>query len=83
MAPEQSADASGVQVLPDRPTVRRCPSAAGVVAPIDDPMPSTLPDTRAVVGDSLTESAQQEIGAYLNGLGVDIVTIDGASRTGG
>jgi len=39
-----------------------------------------LPDSAAVVGDSLTESAAKEIGAYLNRLGVDTITIDGATN---
>jgi lysophospholipase L1-like esterase len=43
-------------------------------------LPAELPDTAAIVGDSLTESAQQEIAAYLKKLGVDVVTIDGAEN---
>lgn len=39
---------------------------------------SRMPSSVAVVGDSLTLSAEQEIGAYLTGIGIDEVTIDGA-----
>jgi len=81
MAPEEStvAGAGGVEVLPDLPDgpPSHLPQAS---LPPRDALPAELPDTAAVVGDSLTESAQQEIAAYLNGLGVDVVTIDGAQN---
>ena len=48
--------------------------------PPRDALPADLPDTVAVVGDSLTESAQREITAYLKALGIDVVTIDGAQN---
>jgi lysophospholipase L1-like esterase len=37
-----------------------------------------LPATVAVVGDSLTLSAQEEITAYLTGIGVEVLAVDGA-----
>jgi lysophospholipase L1-like esterase len=37
-----------------------------------------LPATVAVVGDSLTLSAQEEITAYLTGIGIDVLEVDGA-----
>jgi lysophospholipase L1-like esterase len=40
--------------------------------------PDDLPATVAVVGDSLTLSAQQEITAYLTGIGIEVLEVDGA-----
>jgi lysophospholipase L1-like esterase len=40
--------------------------------------PEALPATVAVVGDSLTLSAQEEITAYLTGIGIEVVEVDGA-----
>ena len=80
MTPEDSIDAGvGVEVLADLPDAppAHLPQAS---LPPREALPAQLPDTAAIVGDSLTESAQQEIAAYLNGLGVDVVTIDGAQN---
>ncbi|HEX6656652.1 MAG TPA: GDSL-type esterase/lipase family protein [Ilumatobacter sp.] len=81
MAPEESVDAGSGEVellgdLPDGPPAH-LPQAS---LPPRAARPAELPETAAIVGDSLTESAQQEIAAYLNGLGVDVVTIDGAQN---
>src|SRR4051794_27373875 len=78
MAPEQSAGASGVEVLtslPDGPPAHLPQASLPHVDRVVD-----MPDSAAVVGDSLTESAQHEIASYLNALGVDVVTIDGAKN---
>jgi lysophospholipase L1-like esterase len=41
-------------------------------------VPDELPATAAVVGDSLTLSAQEEITAYLTGIGIEVLEVDGA-----
>jgi lysophospholipase L1-like esterase len=76
MSPEQSADGSGVQVLSELPDGAPADLPQASLPPVDQ-LDVDLPDSAAVVGDSLTESAQQEIGAYLKGLGVGVITIDG------
>ena len=48
--------------------------------PNERPLPPDLPRTAAVVGDSLTLSAQEEIALYLDALGIDLVAIDGAEN---
>jgi lysophospholipase L1-like esterase len=48
--------------------------------PNERPLPPDLPRTAAVVGDSLTLSAQEEIALYLDALGIDVVAIDGAEN---
>jgi lysophospholipase L1-like esterase len=40
--------------------------------------PDALPASVAVVGDSLTLSAQEEITAYLTGIGIEVLEVDGA-----
>ncbi len=78
MPPEQSADEGGdAGVLPELPdgAPAHLPQAT---LPRVDAGDVDLPDAAAVVGDSLTESATAEIGAYLDELGVDTITIDGA-----
>jgi lysophospholipase L1-like esterase len=77
MAPEQSTDTSAAAVLDDGSAPAHLPQAS---LPPRDALPADLPDSVAVVGDSLTESAQQEITAYLKALGIDVVTIDGAQN---
>lgn len=44
------------------------------------PLPADLPATVAVVGDSLTLSAQEEIESALGALGIDVIAIDGAEN---
>jgi lysophospholipase L1-like esterase len=77
--PEQSADASGAQVPSELPDGAPAHLPQASLPPIDA-SDVDLPDSAAVVGDSLTESAKQEIGAYLEGLGVDTIMIDGAKN---
>jgi lysophospholipase L1-like esterase len=83
MAPEQSLDggggSGGVAVLPDLPEAPP-PHLPQASLPPRDALPVELPTTAAVVGDSLTESAEAEIAAYLEGLGIDVVAIDGAEN---
>jgi len=78
MTPEQSADATGVTVLSELPDGPPAHLPQASLPPVDRSI--DMPASAAVIGDSLTESAQQEIAAYLNGLGVDVVTIDGAKN---
>jgi lysophospholipase L1-like esterase len=77
MTPEQSIDAGAAAVVVDGSAPSHLPQAS---LPPRAALPADLPDSVAVVGDSLTESAQQEITAYLKALGIDIVTIDGAQN---
>jgi hypothetical protein len=79
MSPEQSAEASGVAIVPDLPDGPP-PHLPQASLPPVDAADIALPGSAAIVGDSLTESAQQEIAAYLDGVGVDVVTIDGAQN---
>lgn len=44
------------------------------------PLPANLPATIAVVGDSLTLSATDEIRSTLTSVGIDVLAIDGAER---
>jgi lysophospholipase L1-like esterase len=77
---EQSiGDGDGTGVTPQlvEPPPIHLPQAT--LTPRDE-LPARLPESVAVVGDSLTESAQQEITAYLNGLGIDVVMVDGAQN---
>jgi lysophospholipase L1-like esterase len=86
MAPEDSTDGGAgvpdgswtpaVSEMPDGPP-SHLPQAS---LPPRNSLPEQLPDSAAVVGDSLTESAQDEIAAYLDGIGIDVVTIDGAQN---
>jgi lysophospholipase L1-like esterase len=48
--------------------------------PPERPAPGELPQTAAVVGDSLTLSAREEIAAYLTALGIEVIEIDGAEN---
>jgi lysophospholipase L1-like esterase len=48
--------------------------------PSERPLPPDLPTTAAVVGDSLTLSAHDEIALYLDALGIDVIAIDGAEN---
>ena len=66
---EGAADSSGAGVVTDDSTLQR--PADGVVA-----LP-TFPSTVAVVGDSLTLSARDEITAELTGLGLEVLIVDG------
>lgn len=77
MTPEQSTDASAAATPIDGSAPSHLPQAS---LPPRDALPADLPASVAVVGDSLTESAQQEITAYLKALGIDVVTIDGAQN---
>lgn len=79
MPPEQSADAGRGQVQPQFPDGAPAHLPEASLPPVDA-ADVDLPDSAVVVGDSLTESAQQEIGVYLDGLGVDTITIDGAKN---
>jgi lysophospholipase L1-like esterase len=78
MPAEQSSDTSGVEVVPEMPDGAPAHLPQASLPHVDRAV--DMPATAAVVGDSLTESAQQEIASYLNGLGVDVVTIDGAKN---
>jgi lysophospholipase L1-like esterase len=80
MAAEDSVDEStgAARVAPELPA--GAPSDLPEASLPPHALSDELPDTAAVVGDSLTESAQQEIAAYLNGLGIDVVAIDGAKN---
>jgi hypothetical protein len=44
------------------------------------PLPADLPDSVAVVGDSLTLAASDEIRSALSGIGIEVVAIDGAEN---
>jgi lysophospholipase L1-like esterase len=76
MSSEQSLDATGAAPA-DTLLPSNMPQAS---LPPRDALPANLPHSVAVVGDSLTESAQQEITTYLKALGIDVVTIDGAKN---
>ncbi len=80
MAPEQSSDPSaGVEVLGELPEGAPAHLPQASLPPVDA-VGADMPDSAVVVGDSLTEAAQAEIGTYLNGLGVETITIDGAKN---
>jgi lysophospholipase L1-like esterase len=77
MEPELSTVADGSAAPDGGGPPRHLPQAS---LPPRAALPDVLPATVAVVGDSLTESAQSEIAAYLAGLGIDVVAIDGAEN---
>lgn len=80
MPAEQSADdIDGGQLLSELPggAPAHLPQAS---LPEVAAVAVDLPHSAVVVGDSLTESATAEVGAYLHGLGVDTITIDGAKN---
>jgi hypothetical protein len=76
MAPEASAGEVAPPVADDSVSPPHLRQAS---LPPREALPR-LPDSVAVVGDSLTESAAEQITAYFSGLGVDVVTIDGAQN---
>jgi hypothetical protein len=82
IALERSSDAPGVTAA----SVVTEPGAPGTTAAgaphasdprVERPDPEDLPRSVAIVGDSLTLSATEEIQAELDYLGIDIVAIDG------
>ncbi len=67
LGPDASANPTSTLPVVPAPTTAPPPTTA----------PGRLPDTVAVVGDSLTLSAVDQIGTYLESLDIDVVAIDG------
>lgn len=78
MPPEQSAVERGEDRVPSELPEGAPAHLPQASLPPVDAVDVDLPVAAAVVGDSLTESASVQIGAYLDELGVDTITIDGA-----
>lgn len=75
---EPAAEAVGIATSTSSPA-----PAPTTVAPTTLPATSTtvvLPESVVVIGDSLTESAKEELDAALRGRGIGTVTIDGRSN---
>jgi lysophospholipase L1-like esterase len=78
---EQGPDDTEVEQAPLTSVVPTPPAHIPQASfPSERPLPPDLPRTAAVVGDSLTLSAQDEIALYLDALGIDVIAIDGAEN---
>ncbi len=75
--PTASTEPQRVEVAESLVTVPAIPQAT---LPRVRPAPDDLPGTVAVVGDSLTLSASDEIEAYLTALGIEVLAVDGAEN---
>ena len=75
--PTASTEPQRVEVAESLVTVPAIPQAT---LPRVRPAPDDLPSTAAVVGDSLTLSASDEIEAYLTALGIEVLAVDGAEN---
>jgi lysophospholipase L1-like esterase len=72
--------------LPAEPTANTEPVSEGDLARVTlpaggrRPLPDDLPSTIAVVGDSLTLAATEEIRSALSSVGIEVIAIDGAEN---
>ena len=80
-APVAGESAAGAAIeSPDSTSIQQAPRVPLATLPPGRPVPDDFPRTAAVVGDSLTLSARDEIEAYLEGIGIEVLAVDAAEN---